>query len=365
MKIGILTLSASDNCGSLLQAYALKKALETYGLVEIINFSSKESHAVYDVPHYCALKRFFCKKKIQILSKASNDYKNFRHAYMHINGKEFFFDDLKELSQKYDAIVVGSDQVWNVQMGDFSEAFFLGWTNSKKVAYAPSLGGKHLKLSRDYDCIKRWLNDFSFISVREESGKACLEEVVGRKVPKLLDPTLIVDAKTWECMVDEPLIKGDYIFYYSWAYCEESTSRIVSEAAKKFNMPVYVIDPRKWMSKKPEEWGFRLYEKTGPLVFLNLMKYAKMCYVESFHGMVFAYIFKKTFWLLDTHQNVLELDSRLMEFVNLLDVQNRILTKYNVNEIDQEKDLEYKCNELLSTLKIQSWDYLDQALREA
>lgn len=365
MKIGILTLSASDNCGSLLQAYALKKALEKYGHVEIINFSSKESHAVYDVPHYCALKRFFRKKEIQILSKASNDYKRFRHIYMHINGKEFFYDDLKELSQKYDAIVVGSDQVWNVQMGDFSEAFFLGWTNSKKVAYAPSLGGKLLKFSSDYDCIKKWLNDFSFISVREESGKRCLENAVGRMVPKLLDPTLIVDAKIWECMVDEPLIKGDYIFYYSWAYCEKSTSQIVSDAAKKFNMPVYVIDPRKWRSKRPQKWGFRLYEKTGPLVFLNLMKYAKTCYVESFHGMVFAYIFKKNFWLLDTHKNMSELDSRLMEFVNLLDVQNRILTKYNVDEVNQEKDLEYKYNELLSTLKFQSWDYLDQALREA
>ena len=365
MKIGILTLSASDNCGSLLQAYALKKALEKYGLVEIINFSSKESHAVYDVPHYCALKRFFRKKEIQILSKASNDYKNFRHTYMHINGKELFYDDLKRLSPKYDVMVVGSDQVWNVKMGDFSESFFLGWTNSKKVAYAPSLGGTHLKISSDCDYIKKWLEDFSFISVREESGKRCLEEVIGRKVPKLLDPTLIVDAKTWESMVDEPLIKGDYIFYYSWAYCEKSTSQIVSDTAKKNNIPVYVIDPRKWLSKKPSKYGFRLYEKTGPLVFLNLMKYAKMCYVESFHGMVFAYIFKKNFWLLDTHKNISELDSRLMEFVNLFNVQNRILTKYNVNEINQEKDIEYKHNELLSSLKIQSWNFLDQALREA
>lgn len=28
MKIGIMTLSASDNCGSLLQSYALKTILE-------------------------------------------------------------------------------------------------------------------------------------------------------------------------------------------------------------------------------------------------------------------------------------------------------------------------------------------------
>ena len=49
MKIGIITLSASDNCGSLLQSYALKKLLSLYGKVEIINFSSLKSHSLYDI----------------------------------------------------------------------------------------------------------------------------------------------------------------------------------------------------------------------------------------------------------------------------------------------------------------------------
>lgn len=51
MKIGIMTLSASDNCGSLLQAYALKRLLE--GMkehqVEVINFSTEQSHSMYDI----------------------------------------------------------------------------------------------------------------------------------------------------------------------------------------------------------------------------------------------------------------------------------------------------------------------------
>jgi len=361
MKIGIITLSASDNCGSLLQTYALKIALERYGNVEVINFTSKESHAMYDVPHYSGIRRLLYAKCIKGLRKASDDYMAFRREYVGIKGKEFFERNLYELSDKYDVVVTGSDQVWNVEMRDFSEAFFLGWTRAKKVAYAPSLGGQHLRLSSNYEVIKKWLDDFDFLSAREEMGKRCLEEVTGRKVPKVLDPTLILDKTVWDSMVGEPFIKEDYIFYYSWAYCEEDTLKIVSDISRDLAMPVYVIDPRKWASRTPQKWKFHLFERNGPLVFLNLMKYAKICYVESFHGMVFAYIFKKNFWLLDTHENPAEIDSRLMEFVNLLGAQDRILTKYNIDNVDKSKAVEYGSNKLLEELWKASWIYLDNA----
>ena len=356
-----MTLSASDNCGSLLQAYALKTALEKYGHVEVINFSSKESHAIYDLPHYKGLRKLLYRKKLEALSIASQDYKNFRKEYIGIKGKEYFIEDLKDISDKYDVLVSGSDQIWNVQMGDYSDAFFLGWSKSKKIAYAPSLGGALLNLSNNYISIKEWLNDFSFVSVREEIGRECLEIVTGQNVQKVLDPTLIIDDERWQQLVGEPLVKGDYIFYYSWAYCDKSTSKIVSEESKRLHLPVYVIDPKKWISRNPSKWGFNLYGNSGPLVFLNLMKYAKKVYVESFHGMVFAYIFKKNYWLLDTHEKKSELDSRLMEFVNLLGAQNRILTKYNVNEINQENVIEYGNNDILKEQVATSWKYLDMA----
>ena len=49
--IGILTLSASDNCGSLLQTYALKTLIESIytGTVEIVPFASPKSHLLYDI----------------------------------------------------------------------------------------------------------------------------------------------------------------------------------------------------------------------------------------------------------------------------------------------------------------------------
>ena len=52
MKIGIITLSASDNCGSLLQTYALMNILKEKGhTVEIIDFSTKISKKMYRIFH--------------------------------------------------------------------------------------------------------------------------------------------------------------------------------------------------------------------------------------------------------------------------------------------------------------------------
>jgi transcriptional regulator NrdR family protein len=60
-----------------------------------------------------------------------------------------------------------------------------------------------------------------------------------------------------------------------------------------------------------KEYGFRLYEKSGPRAFLTLMSNAKECFVESFHGMLFAYMFKRDFWLLDTHDNYDEIENEI------------------------------------------------------
>ena len=50
MKVGILTLSASDNCGSLLQAYALQKVIAKMGHdVEIIDFTTDVSEKMYRI----------------------------------------------------------------------------------------------------------------------------------------------------------------------------------------------------------------------------------------------------------------------------------------------------------------------------
>lgn len=367
-KIGILTLSASDNCGSLLQTYALQLLLKPYGEVKVINFSTESSHKVYDIPSpswsdkFCMTFSRRQRKKYKNLFRCKEAYQDFRRHQLQMDDVEICPDVLDKIASKYDVIVVGSDQVWNVEMGDFDKAFFLGWTNAKKVAYAPSLGGCDLRFSKNVTRIIEWIKEFEYLSVREESGKICLEEVSDRMVEKVLDPTLVLEEEEWSRLIGEPLVKGNYIFYYSWAYCYEDQLNIVKKESQRLHMPVIVIDSRKWWRRDEKKYGFILSENEGPLAFLNLMYYAEHVYVESFHGMIFAYIFRKNFWLLDSHENLKKIDKRLKEFVDLLNARDRVLTVHNYNTIDMSVRMNYLNNDMLDELKETSRKYIKKAL---
>lgn len=369
MKIGILTLSASNNCGSLLQCYALKRILEQYGDVEVINFSSKKSHLMYDLFPKGEFrrrgKRFFLRKMLFLnrLLEEQYGYYLFRSKYLDIKGKEFNIDNITEIKDKYDVIVVGSDQVWNVKMWDFDESFFAGWTNKKKIAYAPSLGGHDIRESAVWEQYSTWINQFSAISVREKTGKKCLETLTDKEVKLLLDPTLTIDPKEWENLVGPRIVKEDYIFYYSWAYCNEKLLSLVSHSASKGGTPVYVVDSRKWVCQDYKKWNFNLSKKQGPLAFLNLMYYAKRCYVESFHGLIFAFLFKKNVWLLDEHDKYEDMDARLKEIIELTRMQNRILTNKNVGSINQYENIDYREKNISAKMRSESLQYLSEALK--
>lgn len=368
MKIGIITLSASYNCGSLLQSYALKKILEKYGEVEIINFSSKASHQMYDIVPKTLRGKIYTvvarRGLLGELKKESRAYKNFQRKELGISGKELLSTNLSEIATKYDVIVAGSDQVWNVCMGDFDKAFLCGWTNRKKVAYAPSLGGHDIRESKHADEFIELVKRFNYLSVREEKGKKCLEEVSGKTVPVVLDPTILYGEEKWSSLVETPIVEGDYIFFYSWAYCYEELRNIVRKRSKESGMPVYVIDAHKWREHDYRNDDFILCNAAGPLTFLNLMYYAKECYVESFHGMLFAYMFKKNFWLLDTHQYYEQVDTRLRELIELIGAKDRVLSVYNHQFIDLGTPIDYEKNSdrLVETKKLESYNYIEGAL---
>lgn len=368
MKIGIITLSASYNCGSMLQSYALKEILKKYGDVEIINFSSIASHRIYDlIPHSPIKKLKIFLKRRELLKELKHEisaYTSFQRNYLGINGKEYFTNELNRITNKYDVVVAGSDQVWNVDMEDFDEAFLCNWTQSKKIAYAPSLGGHDIRESKKSQQYISYIKDFDFISVRETVGKQCLDEILNDDVTKVLDPTLVYDTEKWREMAGPSTIKGEYIFFYSWAYYYDDLRDIVKKRAKELNLPVYVIDAHKWKDHSYKEDGFILCNEAGPLAFLNLMANAKECYVESFHGMLFAYMFKRNFWLLDTHENYNELDARLKELVEFVNAKDRIVTRFNYDKTDFHSVINYSENKYLDQMKTISMDFLSGAFNK-
>lgn len=328
--VGILTLSASDNCGSLLQAYALQQCLKRRFQLEseVIDFRPKASEKLYSIfpdnPFQEKRKTLNAVYHYKMIRAQKEDYESFRKNWLRMTSSICKTEeDLKRFKQ-YSVVIAGSDQVWNVEMPDFDMAYFLGWFKGHKYAYAPSAGGVPIQGAENISEIRKNLEQFDALSARENRCKDAIEELTDRSAELVLDPTLLLTQKEWQDSVQERIVSGDYIFYYSWAYNSDAVNRKVVEFAKQNSLPVYVINQFKWTKHKPYEYGFEMCKNAGPQTFLSLMKYAKYAMVQSFHGVIFAYQMDKEFLFLDDQPEE-KMDVRLKQVLMLLGKMNQVL----------------------------------------
>lgn len=122
-KIGILTFHKSINYGSVLQAWALCTALKEYNvdyepdIYIYINYGlfSQTKGLKYNVNRL--LNCMAIKRQIQ-------GFAEFRSEYLPLMQKCTSSDISENTFAKYDAIITGSDQIWNVHAEDADDAFF-------------------------------------------------------------------------------------------------------------------------------------------------------------------------------------------------------------------------------------------------
>jgi hypothetical protein len=114
--------------------------------------------------------------------------------------------------EKFDAIIVGSDQVWRkAYINDkYYKSYFLDFvdgTKTKKIAYAASFGKDYWEGKEDIDDISKLLSDFTAVSTREKSGLAICKNSFGFNDAKhVLDPTMLMDK---EFYINEIISKYD------------------------------------------------------------------------------------------------------------------------------------------------------------
>lgn len=241
MKIGILTFQASHNCGSMLQAYALREVLaRKYNAdVEIINYSNYVSRCIYGYidprPQKRAIKNNIATlTHMKTVIESRKWYNSFSNTYL-VKSVEYCKNpkDLRKISSKYDLIIAGGDQVWNVRCQDAGKEFYLNFTDDvKKVAYSPSLGGSNiLKYADNLEDYKTYLSGFEHLSVREPNGQKWLQELTGREVPIICDPTMLLTAEEWTEWLPIPEIEGNYIFNYAFYHNRSETNEALEKIA--------------------------------------------------------------------------------------------------------------------------------------
>ena len=210
MKIGIITFHAAMNYGSVLQAFALQEYLRSRGNdVRIIDFRSAAQRRLYPAPVsfgslYNAkrtVRRLLCDwKEVRFMAEKQSAFRAFASGRLRLTDKCFKTGSaLRSYDWScFDMIVSGSDQIWNPSAIDFSEVYFLNFTDRvRKVAYAPS-AGPHPHVSGSMSGIPNLLSCYEAISVREKSTADFFS--LG-DVPVLPDPVLLHDADFYRTMM--------------------------------------------------------------------------------------------------------------------------------------------------------------------
>lgn len=359
MKCGILTFSFAYNYGALLQAMSLKSFLEKKGCeTNVISYAPKQILNGYSLNPFVG--------SWSIKSVVFNllhlpfrvlQYRLFDQFVWRLHEGRRIFSNIEKLSdieQEYDALIVGSDQVWNDSITGVSEVYYLPNVGDKilKISYAACFGKKNLS---DYQkkCISKYLPDFSSLSLREEDGKEDLETCLKRKIKIVLDPVFLTNKEEWAEISNNSRIralKRKYLLYYSLSFCTELANQ-ANEIAKKLNLSILSIHPT---AKRYKVKGKQLFN-VGPYEFLWLIKNAEIICTDSFHATAFSVIFKKKL----VHIIKKDRESRVESLLNRINAYEITSAQEKRGEI---MDFSMIDNKKLDSLIEESKMYLHDAL---
>lgn len=86
----------------------------------------------------------------------------------------------------------------------------------------------------------------SVTSVREPNGKKWLEQLIGREVPIIADPTLLLSHEEWLQSFSIPQMDEKFIFNYAFFHNRPEANAAIQKISEEMGMPVYVLDNKSW-----------------------------------------------------------------------------------------------------------------------
>lgn len=285
--IGIITLHSLKNPGSVLQSFALQKYLNNEGY---------ENQIIDYRPLYSILG----KNKINGLLRLILCYKNekvWAEKY-----KQFIRENLILTSRKYkakgallsktpqfDIYIAGSDQLWNLDYDcGNDESYYLKFVKTgHKISYATSVGKSNIP-EAELQAICRNIENFEYLSVREESTSIVLTNYLSRSVDWVCDPVFLLDVCNYESLCSENIF-GDYAVIYLSAG-SELLEDVIMYVKSKYNCKIILA------GGNIKRCSCDVHIKDlGPIDFLTLIKHAKIVISSSFHATAFSHIFHKNF----------------------------------------------------------------------
>lgn len=377
-KIGLCIAYKNSNYGTLMQAYATQHVIENLGCeTEIIDYRSGidrgytisiESIIYLMISKSKKLLTNLCAKdsvsSAQIRNSAQrseigNQFCNrMLHNIVRVNGKKA----LKNKAKEYDAVLVGSDQVWDPTAAfTYYYSLMFAPKGVKRISYSTSLGVDHYPWYV-YRQAKVFLEKIDSLSVRERQGAGVIKDVCGRNALVVLDPVYLLDKDEWEAIINnEKIIDEAYVLSY-FLGDNPGMKKIAFDFAKERNLKVVSILSDE-VNSNDDDVSDIVLTNQSPENFINLIRNAEYVFTDSFHGFAFSVLNEKQVYITyRTRAGITSRNSRIDNILSLLGLEKRLIFS-DVDNSSLTIDINYKeVNELLSHLREKSLCFLTDAL---
>jgi polysaccharide pyruvyl transferase WcaK-like protein len=329
-KVGILTMHYSLNEGSMLQAYFLQKLVKKIFIdwdVEIIDFRHKRKNDFYNRNQdnrKIALNSFVKKMKLSKKSFLTNKDK----------------DAFNYIEKNYNAIIVGSDEVWKLKYSRFfkmqKDPLFPPFPNiywpdtdlkSYFFAFATSVGDSDVKSFplRHRLVMSSALERFTYLGFRDKKTANFIQSLDNNLCEKSFfvpDPTFGTDVLS---VVDIKNLKVK-----------------LSSLGVNFSKPLLLVISNNFVG---QEQLINNFKKQGyqsislsienklvdvdlskvfldPLEWAAIFMFADFCIIERFHGCVYSIIFSKPFMAVDFREKKLGDETKIKDLLERFNLEN-------------------------------------------
>ena len=387
MEILILTQPLHTNYGGLLQAYALQQILkgmghdvvtDRLGVVRKLPLWNRALRFLYHAVQFCILKNhryypyryLFVSFDKESKAKRSISINTERFVNTHIDTIDLLTrsnESVIDAVRQFDAIVVGSDQVWRATMSDIP-TYFLSFTkaiNVKRIAYAASFGTDDLNeySKMDMKIASESIKLFDAVSVREKSGVHLCRDYFKMDAVHVLDPTMLLSKDDYLKLIEEedkPCSENILLTYVLDRTQEKND--IIQRVGEALHLTSCENGAVKYFSNVVES---NVSECIYPSVsrWVAGFRDAQFVVTDSFHGTVFSIIFNKPFVaILNSKRG----SSRFISLLSVLGLENRLISTTNDLLEEHLKPIDYtEVNKILNDWRYLSISFMERHLKEA
>jgi hypothetical protein len=375
MNVGILSMHRTENWGSFLQAFALKKTVEELGhgcsfldikhgvgLKQNQPLMGKRNLSIlyimkrmYLIACRCIKGQFIASIKGRLYGrKFHSKYNNEFLSMIGVNPLSY------EDSKSFDLVIIGSDEVFNCTQdlspwGETLHLFGEGINAKKIITYAASFGHTTMADLDKYGLKEGITNAFkniSSFSVRDDNTYSIVKQLTGKSPELSVDPVIMFDFTPY---MPATVPEKDYIIVYTYhgRISDSDTINAIREFAVAKNKKIISLFCY-------YSWCDYSIVASTPFELLAYFKNADYVVTDTFHGTIFSIKCNKNFCTIVRKTNSQKLSFLLKQFK----LTNRIIKSPSEIKYKLEQGIDYtETNKVINAETLKAKTYLKEAIQ--